>query len=112
MSRPLLTSRDWFGKVSAAAVLGFTLTLALTCTFATLVSTDADVFSAQRQLAMWLASPIWCAILGLCFLFRSSARAWAYWVHAPSLRSTQQVVFLVQPAGAPVVARVPAWLMV
>ncbi|WP_375251192.1 hypothetical protein [Sphingomonas sp.] len=78
MSRPLLTSRDWFGKVSAAAVLGFTLTLALTCTFATLVSTDADVFSAQRQLAMWLASPIWCAILGLCFLFRSSARAWAW----------------------------------
>jgi hypothetical protein len=77
MSRPPLTSRDWFGKASAAAVLGFTLTLALTCTFATLFSTDADVFSAQRQLAMWLASPIWCAILGLCFLFRSGARAWA-----------------------------------
>lgn len=78
MSRPPLTSRDWFGKVSAAAILGFTLTLALTCTFATLFATDADVFSAQRQLAMWLASPIWCAILGLCFLFHSGARAWGW----------------------------------
>lgn len=78
MSRPLLTSRDWFGKASAATVLGFPLTTALTCTFATLFSTDADAFSAQRQLAMWLASPIWCAILGLCFLFRSGVRAWVW----------------------------------
>lgn len=78
MSRPPLTSRDWFGKISAAAILGFPLTLALTCIFATLCATDDDVFSAQRQLAMWLASPIWCAILGLCFLFGSSARAWGW----------------------------------
>ncbi|MEK9213275.1 hypothetical protein [Sphingomonas sp. 2378] len=78
MSRPLLTSRDWFGKASAATILGFTLSLALTCTFAALFSTDADAFGAQRQFAMWLVSPIWCAILGLCFLFRSSARAWGW----------------------------------
>ncbi|RSU45301.1 hypothetical protein BRX43_19360 [Sphingomonas sp. S-NIH.Pt15_0812] len=56
MSRPPLTSRDWFGKVSAAAILGFPLTLALTCTFATLCATDDDVFRAQRQLAMRLMS--------------------------------------------------------
>lgn len=56
MSRPPLTSRDWFGKVSAAAILGSPLTLALTCTFATLCATDDDVFSAQRQLAMRLMS--------------------------------------------------------
>ncbi|MDY0960443.1 hypothetical protein SOM26_17315 [Sphingomonas sp. CFBP8993] len=78
MSRAPLTSRDWLGKASAATILGFTLTMALTCTFAALCATDDDVFSAQRQLAMWLASPIWCAILGLCFLFRSGARAWGW----------------------------------
>ena len=78
MSGTPLTSRDWFGKASAATILGFTLTMALTCTFAIVCATDDDVFSAQRQLAMWLASPIWCAILGFCFLFRSGARAWGW----------------------------------
>ncbi|MDQ1159272.1 hypothetical protein QE385_003599 [Sphingomonas sp. SORGH_AS 950] len=78
MSRPLLTSRDWFGKVSAAALLGLTLALALTCLFAALFSTDDGPFSAQKQLAMWLVSPIWCLVLGLCFLFRSGARAWGW----------------------------------
>ena len=33
-----LTSRDWFGKVSAATVLGFTLAIALTCSFAAIFS--------------------------------------------------------------------------
>lgn len=78
MSRHVLTSRDWFGKASAATILGFTLTLALTCTFGWLFSTGDSYFSAQGQVAMWLASPVWCAILGLCFLFRSGARAWGW----------------------------------
>ena len=71
-----LTSRDWFGKVSAATVLGFTLAIALTCTFALLFSEGDGDFNAQGQIAMWLVSPIWCALLGFCFLFRSGARAW------------------------------------
>lgn len=77
MSADKLTSKDWFGKVSAALVLGFTLAIALTCTFSKLFSTGDSYFTAQGQMAMWLASPIWCLILGLCFLFRSTARAWA-----------------------------------
>lgn len=78
MSGHALTSRGWFGKASAALVLGFTLALALTCTFGTVFSTDEGAFSAQGQLAMWLVSPIWCAVLGLCFLFRSGVRAWGW----------------------------------
>jgi hypothetical protein len=78
VSEHVLTSRDWFGKVSAATLLGFTLALALTCTFAAIFSDGDGYFTAQGQLAMWLVSPIWCLILGLCFLFRSGARAWGW----------------------------------
>ena len=73
-----LTSRDWFGKTSAAVILGFMLTLALTCTFVTIFTKGDAYFSPQGQIAMWLVSPIWCLILGLCFLFRSGARAWGW----------------------------------
>lgn len=76
MTTAELSSRDWFGKVSAAVVLGFTLSLALTSTFRSLSSTGDAFFSAQGQIAMWLMAPIWCAVLGLCFLFRSTAHAW------------------------------------
>lgn len=77
MSPDKLTSKDWLGKVSAALVLGFALSIALTCIFAAIFSKGDGYFTAQGQMAMWLVSPIWCLILGLCFLFRSTARAWA-----------------------------------
>jgi hypothetical protein len=77
-----ISSRDWFGKLSAALVLGFTLALALTCAFQTLFSRGDAHFSPQGQIAMWLMSPIWCALLSLCFFFRSTARAWAWLVVA------------------------------
>lgn len=77
MTPQALSSRDWFGKVSAAFVPGFTLALALTSTFRTLFAEGDALFSAQGQIAMWMMSPIWCALLSLCFLFRSTARAWA-----------------------------------
>ncbi|SEN69034.1 hypothetical protein SAMN05192583_3321 [Sphingomonas gellani] len=74
----MLTSRDWFGKVSAATTLGFTLALALTCTFAAAFWHGDGYFTAQGQVAMWLVAPIWCALLGFCFLFRSGALAWGW----------------------------------
>jgi hypothetical protein len=73
-----ISSRDWFGKVSAAFVLGFTLALALSCMFGAVFSRGDAWFSAQGQIAMWLMSPIWCGLLSLCFLFRSTARAWGW----------------------------------
>lgn len=84
MSEGELTSRGWFGKASAATVLGFTLALALTCTFSTLFSTGDSYFTAQGQMAMWLMSPIWSLILGFCFFFRSGRSAWS-WLAAANL---------------------------
>lgn len=84
MSSPELNSRDWFGKVSAAVILGFPLALALTCGFQALFSRGDAYFSAPGQMAMWLMAPIWCALLSLCFLFRSTVRAWA-WLAAANL---------------------------
>src|SRR3546814_12922767 len=60
----------------------FTLALALTCSFHTFVSRGGAYFNPQGQIAMWLMSPIWCALLSLCFFFRSPARAWAWLVVA------------------------------
>jgi hypothetical protein len=84
MSGGELTSRGWFGKASAAAVLGFTLALALTCTFSALFSTGDSYFTAQGQMAMWLMSPIWSLVLGFCFYFRSGLGAWS-WLAAANL---------------------------
>ncbi|RYE70319.1 MAG: hypothetical protein EOP17_01085 [Rhizobiaceae bacterium] len=78
MSSGELTSRGWFGKASAAAVLGFTLALALTCTFSVLFANGDSYFTAQGQMAMWLMSPTWSLILGLCFFFRSGRSAWSW----------------------------------
>lgn len=76
--RTELSSQGWFGKVSAAFVLGFTLTIALTCTFSAIFSKGDGYFTSQGQLAMWLASPIWCLILSFCFFFRSGRTAWGW----------------------------------
>lgn len=84
MSNGELTSQGWFGKVSAAVVLGFALTIALTSTFAALFSTGDSYFTAQGQMAMWLVAPIWCAILSFCFFFQSGARAW-FWLALANL---------------------------
>jgi hypothetical protein len=78
VSDTTLSSRDWFGKMSAAVVLGLTLSLALTCSFAVLLSDGDSYFTAQGQIAMWLVAPIWSGVLGFCFLFRSGARAWGW----------------------------------
>lgn len=84
MNTQEITSRDWFGKVSAAFVLGFLLMLAVTSIFGLLTFRGHYFMLPQVQLTLWLASPIWCLILGGCFLFRSTARAWG-WLAAANL---------------------------
>ncbi len=78
MAEQMLTSRGWFGKASAATVLGFTLAIALTASFGAIFSEGDGYFTAQGQLAMWLVSPIWCTVLGFCFFFRTGLRAWLW----------------------------------
>ena len=73
-----LTSRDWFGKVSAGLLLGFVLSLGLCGWFAAFGPGSISFMSAQGQVTMWLMSPLWVGILSFCFLFRSGPVAWVW----------------------------------
>ena len=84
MTSPVLTSADWFGKASAALVLGFTLSIAVTCLFLAIFSPGDAYVMAQGQLAMWMVAPLWSLILSFCFFFRTSLRAWG-WLTAANL---------------------------
>lgn len=77
MSKPL-SSRDWFGKSSAALLLGFFLALGCAGLFKLIVGVSDTFFTTKGQFAMWLMSPVWALTLSFCFLFRSSVRAWLW----------------------------------
>lgn len=74
MSTPL-SSRNWFGKVSAGVLAGFALSLCLCGLFYRLVPGGGD---AKVQMTMWLMAPLWAGILSFCFLFRDGWRAWGW----------------------------------
>ena len=76
--RQPLSSRDWFGKVSAAAVLGFLLALGISGLFRIAAYAGQPFCSTAGQFSMWIISPVWALALSLCFLFRSGLRAWAW----------------------------------
>lgn len=84
MNEPLqpLRSEDWFGKAAAGVVCGYTLAIALTGLYAWLGPRGLMHSSAKTQLAMWLISPVWVAVLSTCFLFRSATRAWGWLLFA------------------------------
>jgi len=73
-----LTNKGWLGKVSAAAILGFTLSIALTGLFAWFGPGAIMQGSAKIQLTMWLISPLWGLMIAFCFLFRSGRAAWGW----------------------------------
>ena len=75
--------RDWVGKTSAGAVLGFSLALALAGLFAWL-SPGGLATPNKFQLVMWLVAPIWLTTPRFCFLFYSGIRAWL-WLGAANL---------------------------
>ncbi|MBM3563202.1 MAG: hypothetical protein FJX16_00950 [Alphaproteobacteria bacterium] len=75
--------RDWVGKTSAGAILGFSLAIALAGLFAWL-SPGRLATPNKFQLVMWLIAPIWLTTLSLCFLFSSGMRAWL-WLGAANL---------------------------
>lgn len=79
-----LSPSDWFGKVSAGALLGFTLALALGGLLDLLTPGAVAPYNAKHQLIMWSMGLFWPAILALCFLFRNGRRAWL-WLAAANL---------------------------
>lgn len=84
MTSSPLTSKNWFGKASAALILGFTFSIAITCLFALLFSEGDTYLSAQGQVAMWMMAPLWSLILSFCFFFRTPLRAWS-WLFAANI---------------------------
>ncbi|WP_078084729.1 hypothetical protein [Microbulbifer mangrovi] len=73
-----LSSEHWFGKASAGVFAGYLLTIAICGIFSRFGPLEVGFFSAQAQITMWLVAPVWGLILSFCFLFQSSARAWAW----------------------------------
>ena len=76
--REELSSRDWLGKASAGAVLGFLLALGASGLLMRLLGVSDTFLSTRGQLTMWMMSPVWAGVLSFCFLFRSGARAWGW----------------------------------
>jgi len=72
--KPAAIARDWFAKILAGTLLGFTLALACSALFARLASGMA--LAARGQLAMWMLAPIWLGVLASVFFFRSGKHAW------------------------------------
>lgn len=79
-----LSPRDWLGKSSAGALLGFTLALALGGLLDLLTPGAVAPYNAKHQLIMWSMGLFWPVILALCFLFRDGRRAWL-WLAAANL---------------------------
>lgn len=75
MSQPL-TSKNWFGKASAGFLLGLAIAIGISGLLTWALGLEDTYFSLPGQFTMWMVSPVWCAILSFCFLFRSGARAW------------------------------------
>lgn len=73
---------DWISKTLAGAILGFALAVGCSGLFGLL--TPGLVMGAKTQLMMWMIFPIWLAVLGGCYLFRSGLRAWS-WLGAINL---------------------------
>lgn len=84
MTNPELTSANWFGKALPALILGFTLSIAVTCLFLAIFSEGDSYLTAQGQFAMWMVAPIWTMILSFCFFFRTPLRAWG-WLTAANI---------------------------
>jgi len=76
MTSAPLSSRNWFPKVSAGLVLGLTLALSFVGIFGLLCHANGDPRSPVSQYLMWFVAPVWTAILGSCFMFRTGWRAW------------------------------------
>ncbi|WP_319380874.1 hypothetical protein [Thiomicrorhabdus sp.] len=82
MSDRTVFRRDWLAKSLAGLFLGFALGLGLSGVFMAL---DNNILlSIKAQLAMWIVTPVWLAVLSSVFLFRSGLRAWL-WLGALNL---------------------------
>lgn len=80
------TSRNWFGKASAGAVLGLALAIGLTGVYSWVGPGGLAYGTSQPQFAMWMVGFIWPIVLSFCFFFRSGRAAWL-WLGGATLLS-------------------------
>lgn len=76
--------RDWWGKASAGAILGFGLGLSLAGLYAYLGPGGIDESGSRYSLMRYFEAIVWIAVFSFCFLFRSGRSAWA-WLGAANL---------------------------
>lgn len=65
---------NWWGRILAGTVLGFTLALAVAGVF----QWGMPPGLAKFQFVMWLVVPVWLGVLSAVFLFRDVGRAWLW----------------------------------
>lgn len=73
-----LDNRQWFAKLSAAALPGAGIAFGVMGVTGVLARASASPMAASAQLLMWLAVYVWVSLLCGCFLFRSGRWAWAF----------------------------------
>lgn len=71
-------AQHWFGKCSAAFILGFFLSLGISGIILNFGFDQVEIFSTESQFLMWLISPVWIFVVSFGFLFRSTLTAWVY----------------------------------
>lgn len=73
---------DWWAKTSAGVILGFGLAVALVGLFAYLGPGGIDPEGPENMGRFapmgYMIPPIWAAVLGFVFLFRSGLSAWLW----------------------------------
>lgn len=74
--RPSLL-RGCAGKTLAGVICGLAIALAASGLFM-LPDTKYNTVYDKYQIAMWIVPPIWLAVLSVCYLFKSSLRAWLW----------------------------------
>ncbi|MFC3053107.1 hypothetical protein [Kordiimonas pumila] len=73
-----LSSKNWIGKASAGAILGFSFAIALSGLLAWFGPGGLLGGINKLQVNMWLVSPVWVAVLSICFLFKNGWSAWMW----------------------------------
>lgn len=77
MSGPL-KSGDSLGKAVAGTILGFIFALGTASLLMMALGVTVNFYTIQGQFTMWSIGPVWCAVICVCFFFRTPLRAWVW----------------------------------
>ncbi|MDF7674205.1 hypothetical protein PT277_02230 [Acetobacteraceae bacterium ESL0709] len=81
MTRPVRDHR-WLSRVMAAAFPGTLLIIGIIAVIGRLFHSQGRPNDLLDQYLMWMGALLWIASFSTCFLWRSAARAWCFYVLA------------------------------